>query len=66
MNQHLLPLFAHRPSDQTMRRVAMCGVVKRKRPMLAVARQIRRELGMPLAPALNSFRPIAWKKGIRP
>ena len=59
--QRSLPLFAHRPTDVAMRRVAMCGVMKRRRPILAVARQIRRELDMPPSPALNSPRPIAWK-----
>ena len=64
MIQRSLPLFAHRPSNAAMRRVAMCGVMKRRRPILAVARQIRRELNLPPSPALNSQRPIAWKKGI--
>ena len=62
MIQHNLPLFAHRPTNEAMRRVAYCGVTKRRRPILAVARQMRRELGMPPAPALNSQRPIAWTK----
>lgn len=60
MIQHLLPLFAHHPRDEKMRRVAYCGVAKRKRPVLAVARQIRRELGLPKLAGLNSIRPITW------
>ncbi len=61
MIQRNLPLFAHRACDLKMRRVAMCGVVKRKRPILAVARKIRRELGLPPLAALNAPRPIAWR-----
>ena len=58
--QRSLPLFTHTPSDKKMRRVAYCGVWKRKRPILARARQIRRELNLASLPALNSLRPIAW------
>ena len=43
MTQRALRLFAPRPTDQHMRRVAYCGVVKRKRHMLVVARRLRRE-----------------------
>ena len=61
MIQRNLLLFAHTPSDRKMRRVAMCGVYLRKRPILARARQLRRDMGLAPLPALNSLRPIAWR-----
>jgi hypothetical protein len=57
MIQRLLPLFAHRPGDEHFRSLAKRGAVLRKRPILARARQLRRELGLPAAEALNSLRP---------
>lgn len=63
--QHSLLLFAHRPSDRKMQRVAMCGVVKRRRPILAKCRQLRRELGLSPDARLNSQRPIAWVRDNR-
>ena len=61
MIQASLHLFtAARATDAKMQRVAMCGVVLRKRPILAMARRLRRELELAPDPRLNSLRPIAW------
>ena len=61
--QHLLPLFDHRPTDPRFRSMAVRGAVLRKRPILAIARQIRRELGMAPTEALNSLRPKIHQEG---
>ena len=60
MIQRSLPLFTRHPSDRKMRRVAYCGVWRRKRPILAKARAMRRMMNLPPLAGLNSMRPIAW------